>query len=403
MAQSRKPDKPLSGAKKVLIVAGEASGDTHGARLVGNLLQTHPDLSVYGIGGDAMEQAGVRLLVHASRLSVMGIVEVLGRLKTILSAFRMVKQSLVQTPPDLVVLIDFPDFNLRVARQAAKRNIPVVYYISPQLWAWRRGRIRQIAKRVAHMIVIFPFEKDLYERHGVPVTYVGHPLMDRWKALGEQEEDANDYQASGLSPLYPVLGLFPGSRASEVQSLLPVLLRSARALRKRFPRLQVVLGEASGLEPETYDRILSETSLPVKRVRNGIGPTMGVCDLAVVASGTATLEVALIGVPMVVVYRVSRFTFLLGRLLVRVPSIGMVNLVPRKAIVPELIQKDLNEQALVDLCLRYLTSATYYYSVKRELSAVRDLLGSPGASERAAEIVARILFPQDTQGSGKAA
>lgn len=377
--------------KKILIVAGEASGDLHGARLVESLLKARPDLSIYGIGGDAMEQQGVRLLVHASRLSVMGFVEILGRVNEILHAYRKVKRSLKRDDPDLVVLIDFPDFNLRVARQAARNGIPVVYYISPQLWAWRRGRIRQIAEDVSHMLVIFPFEEELYKRYGVPVTYVGHPLMDRLESAEGSVKEREVYRTFGFSPLYPVLGLFPGSRTSEVRMLLPILLKSAQALHRRFPRMQFLLGEAPGLEKEIYDRILSDNALPIKRMRQGIGPAIGICDLAIVASGTATLEMALFGVPMVVVYRVSSFTYQLGKLLIRVPSIGMVNLVPQKAVVPELVQNDLNEKNLEAHCLRFFTSSIYYANVKKELIAIREQLGKPGASGRAAQVITELL------------
>ncbi len=391
-------------AKKILIVAGETSGDLHGARLVEYLRAECPDLAVYGIGGDGMERAGVRLVFHASELAVVGLVEVIGRLRTIRRAFRWIRQSLSGEGPDLVVLIDFPDFNLRVARQAARRGIPVVYYISPQIWAWRRGRIRQIAKHVAHMIVIFPFEEALYRDQGVPVTYVGHPLLDGFDpgvATNGQEEV---YDRLGLTPLYPVLGLFPGSRAGEVGSLLPVMLRSAQRLRERFPRMQFVLGKGPGLADEVYDTILKETGIPVVCTREGIGRTAGICDLAIVASGTATLELALIGIPMVVVYRVSRITYALGRLLVRVPSIGMVNLISGKAVVPELIQGDLNEESLYALCHPFFVHATYREQVRNELSRVKRLLGEPGASARAARVITEILGRSETaargQGSG---
>jgi len=372
---------------KILIIAGESSGDLHGARLVERILARSPGTEIYGIGGDAMERAGVRLLVHASRLSVVGLVEVADRLPEILKAFRRIRGSLNGEPPDLLVLIDFPDFNLRVAREAARRKIPVIYYISPQVWAWRRGRLRQIARTVKRMLVIFPFEKDLYERHRIPVNYVGHPLMDD-PALGKSPSDRLEtLQALNLSPLYPVLGLFPGSRTGEVRSLLPDLLSAARELRKRFPRLQVVLGEARELDPAVYDRLLEEGPVPVRRVRSGIASVISVCDLALVASGTATLEVALFGVPMIVVYRVSRITYHLGKLLIRVPAIGLANLVPQKGVVPELIQREVSPERLVEHSLPFLTNAVYLSAIRKELARTRSLLGAPGASDRAAGII----------------
>jgi lipid-A-disaccharide synthase len=392
---NRMPDK------KILIIAGETSGDLHGARLVEQLLEDCPGLSVYGIGGDEMKRAGVRLVRHSSELAVVGLVEVFSRLRTILQAFRSIKRSLSENRPDLVVLIDFPDFNLRVARQAAKRGIPVVYYISPQIWAWRHSRIRQIAKDVTRMIVIFPFEEVLYQRYGVPVTYVGHPLMDRFDPEIAEEEPDKAYGRYGLSPLYPVLGLFPGSRASEVRALLPVLLRGARRLHRRFPRMQFLLGKGPGLSDDVYHDILEKSDLPLMCTHEGIGPGTTVCDLALVASGTATLEMALLGIPMIVVYRVSRFTFMLARLLVRVPVIGMVNLVSEKAVVPELLQGELTGENLYKACLPFFEHANYYTQVKRDLAKVQDLLGKPGASARAAQVVLDVLGERDRRREGQ--
>jgi lipid-A-disaccharide synthase len=377
--------------KKILIIAGETSGDLHGARLVEHLKEECPGLSVYGIGGDEMRRAGVELAFHASELAVVGLVEVLGRLRTIVRAFRSIKRSLSEDRPDLVVLIDFPDFNLRMARHASRRGIPVVYYISPQIWAWRRSRVRHIARHVTRMIVIFPFEEALYREHGVPVTYVGHPLMDRFQPDRAEPEPEDAYRRYGLSPLHPVLGLFPGSRASEVRALLPVMLRGARLLHRRFPRMQFLLGQGPGLEDDVYQEILGETDLPLACSRDGIGPGTTVCDLALVASGTATLEMALLRIPMVVVYRVSRFTFLLGRLLVRVPVIGMVNLVSEKAVVPELIQGELTAESVYEACVPFFEHANYYTQVKHDLAKVEGMLGGPGASARAANVVLDVL------------
>ena len=378
---------PAATGPRILIIAGEASGDAHGAQLVRRLLARRPDAYVYGIGGDAMAESGVRLVYHHADLSVVGIVEVLGRLRSILGALRWARRTLAHEPPDLVVLIDFPDFNLRVARHAARRQVPVVYYISPQIWAWRQSRIRQIARRVTRMLVIFPFEVKVYERHGVRADYVGHPLMDRYDPEGFEEARRQAYGRYGLSPLYPIIGLFPGSRTVEVRGLLPVMLRAAEALHERFPRAQFLLGQSPSLGETIYDAYLDGVSVPIHRARNGIGPGMAVCDLAVVASGTATLELALFGVPMVVVYRVSAITFLLGRLLVRVPSVSLVNLVAQKAIVPELIQDTLNERSLCEHCLRFLRHAVYAAGVRREVARVGGALGQPGASDRAARII----------------
>lgn len=381
------------GAPRILIVAGEASGDMHAARLVRQVSRLRPRAQFYGIGGDSMAEAGVRLSYHARDLAVVGLSEILSRAVPIWRALHWVRRTLIEDRPDLVVLVDYPDFNLRAARHASKARVPVVYYISPQVWAWRRSRIRQIRRTVSQMLVLFPFEEDLYRRHGVPATWVGHPLMDAWdEAKAHHAERAWPAHARfGLSPLYPVVGLLPGSRASEVRSLLPPILDGARLLRQRHPRTQFLLFEAPTLPDDLFSGPLQQTGLEVARVRSEAFQAMSLCDVAVVASGTATLELALHHVPMVVVYKVSKATFLLGRLLVRVPSISLVNLVSRRAVVPELLQGELNGQNLCGLCHDLLTRALYRSDMRRALCQVRTCLGPPGASERAARALLEML------------
>ncbi len=365
----------------------------HAARLVRQVSRLRPRAEFYGIGGDAMAEAGVRLSYHARDLAVVGLSEILSRAVPIWRALRWVRRTLVEDRPDLAVLVDYPDFNLRAARHASKARVPVVYYISPQVWAWRRSRIRQIRRTVSRMLVLFPFEEDLYRRHGVPATWVGHPLMDAWNEAKAVCADGAGlaHARFGLSPLYPVVGLLPGSRASEVRSLLPTILDGARLLRERHPRIQFLLFEAPALPGDLFSGPLRQTGLEVARVRSEAGRAMALCDLAVVASGTATLELALHRVPMVVVYKVSKATFLLGRLLVRVPSISLVNLVCRRAVVPELLQGELDSQNLCSLCHDLLTRPLYRSEMRRALSEVRTLLGPPGASERAARALLEML------------
>lgn len=381
------------GTPRILVVAAEASGDMHAARVVRHVRRLRPGAQFYGIGGDAMAEAGVRLAFHARDLAVVGISEILPRVVPISRALGWVRRTLLTDRPDLAVLVDFPDFNLRAARHAAKARVPVVYYISPQIWAWRRGRIRQIRRTVSRMLVIFPFEEELYKRHGVPAQWVGHPLVDAWQereAAGSGAQFFED-ETFGLSPLYPVVGLLPGSRSSEVRSLLPTILEAAEILHCRHPHTQFLLFEAPGLPEDLFSESLSRAGLQVARVRSHVGRAMPLCDLAVVASGTATLELALYGIPMVVVYKVSRATFLLGRLLVRVPSIALVNLVCRCPVVPELLQGELDAQNLAGICHDLLTRSLYRSEMKRTLSRVPSLLGPPGASERAARAIVAVL------------
>jgi lipid-A-disaccharide synthase len=383
------------GTPKILVVAAEASGDMHAARVVRQVSRLRPEVEFYGIGGDAMAEAGVHLVYHARDLAVVGISEILSRAVPISRALGWVRRTLLADRPDLAVLVDFPDFNLRAARHAVKARVPVVYYISPQIWAWRRGRIRQIRRTVSKMLVIFPFEEELYKRHGVPAEWVGHPLMDAWQERDRASSEAQflEHETFGLSPLYPVVGLLPGSRASEVRSLLPTILEAAQLLRQRHPHVQFLLFEAPGLPEDLFSESLRRADLPVVRARSEAGRAMPLCDIAVVASGTATLELALHGIPMVVVYKVSRATFLLGRLLVRVPSIALVNLVCGRPVVPELLQGELDARNLAGLCHDLLTRSLYRSEMKRTLSQVPILLGPPGASERAARAIVAVLDP----------
>ena len=369
---------------KILIIAGEASGDLHGSHLVRHLRSMMPDASFFGIGGDAMAREGVSLGIHASQLAVVGVTEIVGKFRVIHRAYSYVKHGLTHDPPDLVILIDFPDFNLRIARHAWRRGIPVVYYISPQVWAWRRGRIKDIARYVSKMLVIFPFEEALYREHGVDVSYVGHPLLD---AVTVMQPSQTLYGEWGLSPIYPVVGLFPGSRYTEVDSVLPAMLEAAVRIRERFPRTQFLVGQAPSLDPRRFDHYLEGQLLPICKVHDHIYSAMRMCDIAIVASGTATLELALLEVPMVIVYRVSRLTYAVGRTLVRVPSIGLANLVSGKRVVPELIQGHVTGERIYESCIPFFTNAIYMSTIRSELKRIRTVLGAPGASRRAAEII----------------
>lgn len=372
----------------IFMVAGEASGDLHGANLVRHLRPMLPGARFFGIGGEAMAAQGVEIAFDCADLAVVGLTEVVGKMSTILRAFAWAAQSLGTIRPDVAILIDFPDFNLRVAGVARRKGIPVVYYIAPQVWAWRRGRIGRIAERVTKLLVIFPFEEDLFRGAGVDATYVGHPLLDALGEAGPLETDVADW---GLSPLYPVVGLFPGSRPREVDVLLPPMMDAAARLRQVFPRMQFVLGQAPSLDRARIDRLLAGTTVPVRRIDGHTHRAMQICDAAIVASGTATLELAFFEVPMVIVYKVSALTYLIGRSLVRVPSIGLANVVSGKQIVPELIQGEVTGRGIFEACVPLVTNSVYRAAVKKELRRVRAALGEPGASRRAAECVLSIV------------
>jgi len=368
------------------MVAGEVSGDLHGAHLVEAIQRIDSKVQFYGVGGDGLERAGMKLLYSSRTLSVVGITEVLPRIGSILKTLRGLKQSLDREPPDLVILIDFPDFNLRLAKYAHQRNIPVLYYISPQVWAWRSGRVRQISRWVKKMIVFFPFEVAIYREAGVDVDWVGHPLIDIVKPILSREEASHRF---GLTPGARTISLLPGSRASEIKRLLPTLLDTAELLQRKIPTLQFIIPLATGISKDMVSPFLKRVSVPVILIEDQTYDVMNVSDLLITASGTATLEGAILGTPMVIIYKVSMPSYWIGRALVHVDHIGLVNLVAGKRIVPELVQKDANPQRIAEEGLRILKDPGLSQRMKESMVEVRQRLGGPGAAERAA----RIVFP----------
>jgi lipid-A-disaccharide synthase len=366
----------------LLVVAGEASGDQHGARLLAELKTMVPDLECFGLGGDEMRRQGLDSVGHSREIAVVGFSEVL---KVLGKARRLLRAILEQTErrrPAAAVLIDSPGFNLHLARRLRRYGVPVVYYVSPQIWAWRSGRVRTIARRVRKMLVLFPFEVDLYRRHGVAVTHVGHPLVDDVPRLDHVLDDGT------ARP--PRIALLPGSRENEVRALLGAMVEALERIQRRQP-LEVVLIEAPTLPPGLLDRLLAPSSLRLQRVSEGRMAALAGCHLALCASGTATLEVGLVGTPMIVLYRVSRFTSLLGRLLLRVPNIGLVNLVLGREVAPELVQGEVRSQRIGELVERLLSNRASLLEMRRALEPLRHKLGDAGASRRAAEEVAAVL------------
>jgi len=376
--------------KKVLIVAGEASGDLHGSRLVNALLKMDPDINVYGIGGEKMKEEGVKTIFNASELAVVGIVEVLTHFRIILAAFQKLKQLIREEPPDLLILIDYPDFNLRLARTARKKGVPILYYISPQVWAWRKDRVKQIARLVNRMAVVFPFEVPIYQKEKVPVEFVGHPLLDVVKVHLSSEEARKKF---GLEPAAVTIGLLPGSRKSEMQRILPPLLDAAKILKEKLSAVQFILPLASGLNEEEVQGMIEERGLTVRVAHGEIYEVINACSLAIVASGTATLETAIVGTPMVIVYRVSFLTYLIGRMMIGVKNIGMVNIVAGKEICPELIQGAVNPQRIAQEAMKLVQAPAVCQRMKEELRGIREKLGQPGASLRVAQIAYEMMVP----------
>jgi lipid-A-disaccharide synthase len=375
-------------SKKILLVAGETSGDLHGAHLVEAIHQIDPEVQLLGVGGEHLAQRGMKLLYHSQSLSVVGLTEVLFKLRTILKTLKGLKESLNQEKPNLIVLIDFPDFNLRLAKSAHEKGIPVLYYISPQIWAWRPGRVKLIAERVKKMVVFFPFEVSLYKAAGVDVEWVGHPLVDIVKPTLSKEEA---FRKFGLDPQRRTVGLLPGSRIHEVKRLLPPLLASAHLLQKEIPDLQFIIPLAPGFTEETLSPWVRNRPAPLKFIRGWTYDVMNISDLLILASGTATLEAALLGKPMIIIYKVSLLSSWVGRVMIQVKHIGLVNLVAGKGITPELIQKDVNAKRIVEEGLRILKDSVLQQEMIESLKEVRQRLGNPGAAQRAAHIVMSML------------
>jgi lipid-A-disaccharide synthase len=378
-------------SKKIMLVAGEVSGDLHGAHLVEAIQKSDPEIEFFGVGGDGLEKRGMRLLHHVHSLSVVGISEAFRKLRVAFKTLRELKEAMEQERPNLVILIDYPEFNLRLARFARQKEIPVLYYISPQIWAWRPGRIKSIAKRVRKMVVLFPFEVPLYQAAGVDVEWVGHPLLDIVKPLLPKEEA---FQQFGIDSEKKTIALLPGSRMEEVSRLLPPLLDATVLLRKEIPELQFVIPLAPGISEATLAPWMRNISTPIKVIKGFAYDVMNLSALVIAASGTATLEAAILGKPMVILYKVSSLTSWVARAMIRVKHIGLVNLVAGKEIARELLQEDVNPKRIAEEALRLLQNPVLYGKTVEAMAEVRQSLGEPGAANRAARIVLSLLDDQ---------
>ena len=385
----------------VLISAGEASGDRHAAGLMEAAVRLAGDrrsIRFFGLGGDAMAAAGLDAVAHSDEVAVVGIAEVARELPRIRRVFHGLLRAAEERRPRLAVLVDFPDFNLRLARRLRRRGVPVLYYVSPQVWAWRRRRVRTIARLVERMLVLFPFEVEVYRGHELRVDHVGHPLVDDVTEL----ESAWD-RAPGV-PERPVLALLPGSRNSEVRRILPPMLAAAAILAgNACPAGRVRLIQAPTVDPELVQRLiargpLSESALEV--VRSDRFAAVAGSHLAFCASGTATLEVGLLGTPMIVVYRVSPLTYAIGRLLVDLPFVSLVNLVLGRRAVPELLQGRADGERMAAAAARLLAGRSRIDAMRAALAELRPALGEPGASERAAGCLLEELGLRPAAGGG---
>jgi lipid-A-disaccharide synthase len=368
---------------RILIITGEASGDLHGANLAKALKALDPQVSLAGIGGAAMQAAGVQLVRNIGQFDIIGMVGPLA-LAAVVRRFLAMRRLFRSEPWDAVVFIDHPGLNLRYAYFAKAAGLRVLYYIAPQVWAWRPGRIHWIKRRVDHVMVILPFEKAVYDREAIPCTFVGHPLLD---VVAPQYDRDNLKIRFGLERGGRVIGLLPGSRSGEVRALLPIILDAAAQLSRRDPKTQFILAQASTIQDNLLRSLLRDSPVSVTVIKEQASEVMAVADLVLVASGTATLQAAVVGTPMVLLYRTTVFTYWLAWLLIRVKWIGLVNLVANRSVVPELIQSEATSQRLYEEAVRILDDQAVYDDMKQNLKKVRAALGEPGASMRAAEVV----------------
>ena len=377
--------------KRIVIVAGEASGDEYGARLARELEALLPGVELSGIGGPALAKAGCNLLYRAEDLALVGISEVLGKAGHIWRAMRGIQGHLNGLRPDLLILIDFPDFNFRVAAHAKKLGLKVLYYISPQIWAWREGRARRLSSLVDHLAVIFPFEKDFFASRApnLPVTFVGHPALDKGMGEGEAGE-ASGGPAWPWPHARPVVGLLPGSRMSELRRHMPLLAEAAELMLDKRPELAFALPVAPGLRPETPASYLNPDA-PVALLPQAARLVMRKARLLLSCSGTATLEAALQGTPAAVFYKTGRLNYFFGRRLIKVRHIAMPNLIYGDSLLPELIQDAATPAALSSLALELLDDPARLEAMRAGLAQVRQKLGGPGASRRVAELALRLI------------
>ena len=378
----------MSPEPSILLSAGEASGDLHGATLCRALREIHPGVRLFGMGGPRMAAAGMELVADVSGHAVVGTSEALGRIPRLYGAYRLLKARLMEERPRALVVIDFPEFNLRLARIARRAGVPVVYFIPPQLWAWRRGRIRQMARRVSRVLAVLPFEEKLYRDAGVPVDFVGHPLLD---VLPLDLDRAEARRRLDVDPGESVIGLLPGSRREEVERLLPPMLVAAKRLSAAGVARRFALGLAPTVDAAAVRRLVKaavdEGGPRVDVFERRTYEVMAAADVVLISSGTATLEAALLGAPMVVCYRVSRVTEAVVRLLVKVRWCSLPNLIANRGVVPEVLQDELTGQRLAAEALRLIEDPAAAGAQRAAFERVRAQLGAPGVGRRAAQAV----------------
>jgi lipid-A-disaccharide synthase len=377
------------------MVAGEPSGDMYGAEVARSLFKKFPGCEIYGLGGQQMRQAGVQLEGDISKTAVVGPFEVITHLGSLYRVFRHLAERVESEAPTAAILIDFPDFNLRLAKRVKQAGAPVFYYVSPQVWAWREGRIKQIKELVDKMLVIFPFEEEIYRNAEIDVEFVGHPLLDMVCATKSKEEFCAKYR---LEPKKPILALLPGSRRKEIRYILPGLCEAATLIAAQKPDTQFVLPVAPGIERKFVENIIQ--ARPITMVTDDTYNAVRYSRAAVVASGTATLETALLGTPEVIVYRISRATWFLGKFLLKVRLFGIVNIILGEEVVPELFQDRMTPEAVSRMALRLMDDVWMQSRIRGNYEKLRRQLGSGKVAERVANVIAERISSGQPQTRG---
>ncbi len=371
-----------------MLSAGEASGDRHAAALYAELRRIMPEVRGIGMGGTRMRDAGIEIVQDASGMAVIGVAEVVRHYRRIRQVLKRMQAIACERRPDLLICVDYKEFNFHLARRAKACGVQVLFYVGPQFWAWRPGRVKTYGQAVSHMAVIFPFEVPHYQAAGVPVTYVGHPLAGTVQARLPREQARRVHGLEGPGPL---VALLPGSRVNEIRRLLPVMLDSAAQLARRIPDVRFLLARSPSIDQGLIERHLQRAAVPIQTIRGIDYDVLQCCDAAITSSGTATLEVALLDLPMVIVYRLSPLSYWLGRLLVSIPYIGLPNILSGRPIVREFIQHEASAANIAAEIERILTDTSYARHMREQLRQIRDLLGPGGGSTNLAHLAARML------------
>ncbi len=386
--------KKLSSTPHIMILAGEASGDSHAAEFVNEIIQLRPDIRLTGMGTTLMKKAGVDVFFDSASIAVVGLIEVLRHWGDIKKAMDLVRTALEETRPDLLILVDYPEFNLKMARHAKALGIKVLFYISPQIWAWRPKRIHKIGRSIDHMAVLFKFEQAYYEKANIPVSFVGHPLVDKVKTNIDWKQARINL---GLGQSDIVVGLFPGSRKSEIHRLLPLMLETAKLMRQRNPALKFILPVASTLNYDEIHQQCEQSGIDIQLTRDDIYDLIIGCNAIVSCSGTVTLEIALLKTPMCLVYKISWLSYQIMSRLINIPHIGLANIVANKLIVKELLQDDATPQTVAKELFQLFEDESYRSHVVSDLSKVRENLGAGGGAEKMARLA--LTFVPSAQNS----